>query len=232
MIEAGKHYNSNLCGKFIVLEFNGWDDIIIKFVATGHEVKTRSDKVKSGCIRDPFFPSVYDVGFIGEGKYNSNGEGINKKAYKSWSGMIARCYDRKTQDKHPTYKGCLVCVEWHSYQSFAGWYDANYPKDGLDYDLDKDIKLLGNTMYSPEACLFVTRSDNAKQAMGVLGKKWLVKDRAGLVHLVESQMSFCNMHNLNNGHFSSVLSGKRNTCKGFSLVSKDLLENLLKTYEE
>ena len=231
-IQINTIYSSASCGDFTVLKYKGWDDVTVRFVDTGYETTTRADKVKIGCIRDPLFPSVYGIGFIGKGKYNSNGGGINKKAYKAWSGMIARCYDRKVQDKYPTYKDCVVCDEWHSYQVFAEWYENNYPKDGFNYDLDKDIKFKGNKMYCPVTCLLVTRSDNAKQAMGVLGKKWIIKDKTGLIYIVESQMEFCRIHDLNNSHFSSVLSGKRGTCKGFSLVSKSLLENLIKNYEE
>ena len=84
--------------------------------------------------------------------------------------MIRRCYSRKFQEKYKSYQGCLVCNEWLSYSVFKDWFDKNYI-DGLD--LDKDILVKGNKIYSPETCVFVPHRINAlllscKEARGNL----------------------------------------------------------------
>jgi hypothetical protein len=70
--------------------------------------------------------------------------------------MLARCYSEKFHEKQPTYIGCTVCEEWHNFQNYAKWYDENYYEvDGYKMNLDKDILVKGNKIYSPETCVFV-----------------------------------------------------------------------------
>lgn len=79
-------------------------------------------------------------------------------SYSVWMEMLARCYNEKRWIKQPTYKGCLVCEEWKRYSNFKLWYDNNHI-DG--YDLDKDILIKGNRIYSPETCCFVPSEINS-----------------------------------------------------------------------
>lgn len=72
--------------------------------------------------------------------------------YTKWHNMLKRCYDPKLQKKHVTYRDCKVCDEWLTFSNFAKWYESN-SIDG--YQLDKDIKIKGNKIYSPETCLFI-----------------------------------------------------------------------------
>lgn len=72
--------------------------------------------------------------------------------YDIWAAMLKRCYDEKSQIKNPAYKNCSVCEEWHTLSNFKEWYDANYVEG---YDIDKDILIKGNKVYSPETCCFV-----------------------------------------------------------------------------
>lgn len=97
-------------------------------------------------------PSVYGVGFIGIGDYKPTISGKHTKIYKTWNGMIQRCYSEKGRDKYPTYKGVTVCKEWHNFQNFAKWFEENNTNK---FALDKDILIKGNQVYSPETCCFV-----------------------------------------------------------------------------
>lgn len=114
--------------------------------------------------KDVFTPSVQGVGFMGEGKYTSCENRRNTLAYSRWSGMLARCYSEAFQKRNPTYIGCSVAAEWHNFQVFAEWFYKNHPGDGNEYCLDKDIRIPGNKIYSPEACSFVTRAENTRHA--------------------------------------------------------------------
>lgn len=77
--------------------------------------------------------------------------------YKTWFGMLRRCYDSKWRSKHPSYRDAKVCEEWLMLSSFKEWFDKNYI-DG--YALDKDILVKDNKIYSPETCCFVPQKIN------------------------------------------------------------------------
>ena len=111
-------------------------------------------KLKDGSVKYPYHKSVYGTGFLGEGEYNRV---QNKKIHQTWKGMLERCYDEKCQLKYPTYKGVTVCKEWHNFQTFAEWMEANYI-DG--YHLDKDILSKIQKIYSPTTCCFIPQTLN------------------------------------------------------------------------
>lgn len=89
--------------------------------------------------------------------HNVKNNGIFIKSYKYWRAMLHRCYDKKFQQKHSTYLGCCVCDEWKYFSNFKEWFDKNHIEG---YQLDKDILVQGNKVYSPETCCFVPQHIN------------------------------------------------------------------------
>lgn len=77
--------------------------------------------------------------------------------YQTWKNMLQRCYSAKYQDKRPTYKGCTVSEEWLLFSSFRSWMEK---QDWEDKQLDKDLLVEGNKVYSEDTCVFVTRMVN------------------------------------------------------------------------
>jgi len=77
--------------------------------------------------------------------------------YSAWHNMLKRCYNKGTQDKNPTYKGCSVCDEWLLFSNFKRWMDDNNYKGE---HLDKDILKEGNKIYSPDTCYLVSNRIN------------------------------------------------------------------------
>lgn len=77
--------------------------------------------------------------------------------YQVWAGMIRRCYSIKFQSRCPTYSGCVVIHEWHSFSVFRAWM-LTQPWEGNQ--LDKDILYPGNKVYGPDTCVFVSRQLN------------------------------------------------------------------------
>ena len=73
--------------------------------------------------------------------------------------MIYRCYDPKLADKEPTYRDCYVDESWHDFQVFAEWY-KNHESYGLGYQLDKDLLVQGNRLYSAATCCLLPRELN------------------------------------------------------------------------
>jgi hypothetical protein len=96
-----------------------------------------------------------------KGRYKTKGDKYNVKSYAKWRGMLYRCYSKLSVEKQPTYIGCTVCDEWLDFQNFAEWFHNHYPKDGKIYEIDKDIKVPLNKVYSPEACIFVDDKVNS-----------------------------------------------------------------------
>ena len=71
--------------------------------------------------------------------------------------MLKRCYSAKLQECYPTYRGCTVSEDWLVFSKFKAWMEK---QDWEGKDLDKDILIEGNKVYSAETCVFVTRMVN------------------------------------------------------------------------
>lgn len=158
-------------------------------------------------------PSVYGLGFIGEGKYRASVKGVMTPQYRRWINMMERCYSPLYHKRHPTYKDCSVCDEWLNFQNFAKWFDENKPKDNLKYHLDKDLKFSGNKIYSPEFCSFVSPNENIT---GSLSKSYTFTSPSGeIVHLFNLR-KFCRENGLHAPAMSKVFNGKSKHHKGWT----------------
>lgn len=105
------------------------------------------------CKREKLRKTVCGIGI------NDAGESVfATDAYQVWINMIKRCYDEKVIARREAYRGCTVCEEWLRLSNFLPWYRENC-KPG--YQIDKDILIKGNKLYSPETCLGVPRRINA-----------------------------------------------------------------------
>lgn len=85
--------------------------------------------------------------------------------YSRWATMLRRCYGSGLDN--PSYKGCTVCDEWKTFSNFRAWM---VEQDWEGNELDKDILVIGNKVYGPETCLFVTRQINTMMQNGRRGK--------------------------------------------------------------
>lgn len=77
--------------------------------------------------------------------------------YMVWKNILKRCYDNKHQLTAKSYVGCSVCPDWIYFSNFKSWMQR---QDWRGKDLDKDILVSGNKVYSPETCIFVPKSIN------------------------------------------------------------------------
>ena len=84
------------------------------------------------------------------------------KMCKMWHNMYDRCYSESYHDTNPKYKNCTMCDEWlDDKEAFYDWVRENYyTVDNEQIDLDKDILIKGNRIYSPETCVFAPHSIN------------------------------------------------------------------------
>jgi hypothetical protein len=77
--------------------------------------------------------------------------------YQAWKNMLARCYSDLLHQKCPTYNHVVCCEEWHLFSNFKRWMEQ---QDWKGKQLDKDLLVKGNNLYSPETCIFVSRVVN------------------------------------------------------------------------
>ena len=78
--------------------------------------------------------------------------------YQTWKSMLKRCYSEKYHQEYPTYKGCSVCDEWLIFSNFKRWMEQ---QDWEGKQLDKDLLIEGNKIYSPDTCIFVDHKINS-----------------------------------------------------------------------
>jgi hypothetical protein len=123
----------------------------------------------------------------------------------------------------PTYKDCSVCDEWLNFQNFAAWYDKNYYEvTGERMDLDKDILVKGNKIYSPDTCAFVPHSIN-----GLFVKNNARRGNLPIGVSYEKKNSKFKAK-CNNGKKKAIGIGHFNTSKEAFLAYKEFKENLIK----
>lgn len=163
-IKEGDRYQNNRGSWYTVGRKVGTSSYSIIF-DTGNVGITNISAMRVGKPSNPYDRLLCGVGYIGEGVFNPTVNGKKTKLYSTWSNMIKRCY--YSGERAKAYDGCSVCPRWHSYQHFCE--DAHY-LDGFDkwyendiphaWALDKDIKIKGNKIYSPDACMFVSKEEN------------------------------------------------------------------------
>ena len=156
----GETKNNEYGNKMTIIEYINSHNVKIKF-ENGYITKSDYRNFKKGIIRSPYDRRIYEIGYIGEGKYQSTVDLRATQQYDAWNSMLKRCYSEKVHVRHPTYKDCTVCEEWHNFQNFAKWYDENYYEvEDQEMCLDKDILVKGNKVYSPDTCIFVPERIN------------------------------------------------------------------------
>ena len=112
-------------------------------------------------LRDRTIPNVYGVGYMGNNfELKSSYNGKKCPIYYAWVRMFERCYSKKLHESFPTYIGCTVSDEFKDYSKWRVWYD-NYPYKQDGWQLDKDLLIKGNKVYSESTCVFLPQEINA-----------------------------------------------------------------------
>lgn len=152
----GKVYKSKNYGEFKVIEYNNANDLTVEFLKTGYKTKARTSDLRKNQVKDLLGRSVLGVGYLGE-KY---GLKIDKHIYQIWKGILGRCYDKAELEKKPTYRGCSVSEHFQCYSNFHEWcqHQIGFGNDG--WQLDKDLLIKGNKVYSEDTCVFIPQEVN------------------------------------------------------------------------
>ena len=141
-------YN-NFGSKITVIDYINYGNVHIKF-DNGYVTKTSWGNFDKSNIKSPYCKTFCGIGYLGEGKYN-----CDNIWYDYWRAMIERV-NIKNDAFHRTYADVTIYEEWYNYQIFAKWAENNYYTiDNYKIELDKDILIKGNKIYSPNTCIFV-----------------------------------------------------------------------------
>jgi len=216
---VGEKYITNEGYEIEIVEYNGAMSVEVAF-NNGYKTRTDFGTIKKGKVKNPYHKSLFGVGYFGVGHYKC---GINNKltkSYKCWSSMLQRCYDEKWKEASPTYKDVIVCEEWHNFQVFSEWFYKNYVEG---WQLDKDILVKGNKIYSPQTCCFVPAEINLQFTKRTNKPSQTIKKRG---KSFEVRVSI-NNKNTTIGTFKTEEEAK----ESFIKARTEVLNNLIKKHK-
>lgn len=215
-IFAGDRFRSNQCGWVVVVKYESARKVTVEFEDTGGVTTRTAGDIRRGKIIDPKYASAYGVGIL-DGVSTVDAGGVALRSYSVWYDMLKRCYSPKWLEKYPTYVGCSVCPEWLYFGDFKQWFDAKYIEG---YVLDKDIKIEGNKIYSPNTCLFVPVYYNSLQSCMSRMYKVLLSSPSGEEVVVGNQRQFAKSRGLSMGQIHKLARGKLSQHKGWKFIRR------------
>ena len=156
---VGKVCKSKSSGDFKIVKYNDKTNVEIRFLKTGFEIVARLEHIRKGSVKDPYSPSVCGVGILGT-KYRTMVNGVLTKECALWHSMLVRCCSDTSKKKNPTYIGCEVSDNFKSYEYFYEWCNSQIGFGVEGFELDKDLLIKGNKVYSESTCVFIPKEIN------------------------------------------------------------------------
>ena len=181
---VGKVCKSLNSGDFKIVNYNNAKEVEIQFLRTGFKVVATLGNIRNGKVKDHYSPSVFGVGITGT-KYPTNEGGVNTKEYALWKNMLKRCYSDTCKKKQPTYEDCEVSENFKYYEYFYDWCQSQVGFGNQDWQLDKDLLIKGNKVYSEDSCVFIPQEINsllikcdASRGEHLIGVSWSKTNKA------------------------------------------------------
>ena len=230
---VGKVCKSKSSGDFKVLKYNDSVNVEIQFLTTGFEMFARLGDIRNGEVKDRYTPSVYDIGIIGA-KYPVSEGGIDTKEYTLWCNMLKRCYSDTYQKKRPTYEGCKCSENFKSYEYFYEWCQKQVGFGECGFQLDKDLLVKGNKVYSESTCVFIPTEINsvlikctATRGKHLIGVCWSKKSKAFVAMVSRSKRGseYLGLFNTEIEAFNAYKQAKENHIKELANNWKDQIDD-------
>ena len=190
---VGKVCKSKSSGDFKIVKYNDAKDVEIQFLNTDYETAATLDNIKSGGVKDRYVPSVYGVGIVGN-KYPIKVNDVQTKEYGLWKSMLRRCYSDNFKKKNPTYIDCEVSDKFKSYEYFYEWCNKQIGFGVDGFEIDKDLLIKGNKIYSESTCVFLPQEINtllikctASRGKHPIGVCWNKTKKSFVAHVGKSK---------------------------------------------
>jgi hypothetical protein len=152
-VYVGSTHETKQFGEVEVLSVTSALDVTVKFKNTGYIARgLPSSRVRTGRIADPYHPFAAGLGYRGEGVYKVKD---HRELYHRWSNMFRKIYTSNTASTINAYGDCEVDKRWYNFQNYARWFYNQFRHPDESYDVDKDLKILGNRIYGPDTCLLI-----------------------------------------------------------------------------
>lgn len=146
--DSFRNFRGNL---FIVKEYINSSKVLVEFQEPiKHCVYSSSGNILKGNLKNKYAPTVCNVGIIGDCSVSTK-----SKVYTSWVGVLKRVYG---ENPRHAYRECTVDPAWFQLETFNTWFLKQRVQDA--WELDKDLLVKGNKVYSEENCLFLPQAVN------------------------------------------------------------------------
>ena len=148
---------------------------------------------------------------------------LENKAKSVWDGIKYRC---KVGRKN--YEDCEICEEWEIFENFKKWYMEHYYEVyGCDMEVDKDILIPGNRIYSPETCMIVPQRIN--ELFRTFSNKYNLP--SGIV-LLKKDVKNGRYRVTYSGNFLGYFKTIKDACIAHEYAKKGAINEVAKTYKK
>lgn len=125
--------------------------------------KMEQEYIDDGWVNDRTYPT--DKADENGITHRSLGQTV---VYRAWYNMRERCTSKKFKERNPTYIDVTASAEFKNFTFFHDWWFKQIGYDLENVQLDKDLLVKDNKVYSAETCLlipnfvntFLTKRDN------------------------------------------------------------------------
>jgi len=156
--------------------------------------------------------------------------------YVKWLDMLTRCYSEKLHKRTPSYIGCTVCADWLVFSKFKSWM---IEQDWRYKELDKDLLIQGNKLYSPDTCLFIEKEINLlltdrKKVQGKLKKGVSFHKKTGKIRAqcsFNSKQQHIGLYDTEEEAYEAYKTYKYNLIKRISRKQKEPIKSALLNYK-
>ena len=190
---VGKVFKSKLSGDFKIVKYNDSRNVEIQFLKTGFEMFAHLGSIKNGNVKDPYSASVYGVGISGT-KYPPTINDVKTKEYGLWQNMLERCYSDTFKKRRPTYGGCEASENFKYYEYFYEWCQNQIGFGECGFQLDKDLLVKGNKVYSENTCVFIPNEINllltkrtTSRGKHLIGVCWHKRDKVFMTNVSKNK---------------------------------------------